>query len=61
MELEGRRSLREQAQLSLLIIDVDFFKRYNDTFGHVAGDEALRQVDGAIREGCSRASDLAAR
>ena len=53
--------LREQSQLSLLMIDVDYFKSYNDTFGHVAGDEALRQVAGAIREGCSRSSDLAAR
>ena len=52
---------REQSQLSLLMIDVDYFKSYNDTFGHVAGDEALRQVAGAIREGCSRSSDLAAR
>ena len=53
------RSLREQSQLSLLMIDVDYFK--TGTFGHVAGDEALRQVAGAIREGCSRSSDLAAR
>ncbi len=61
LEMEWRRSLREQSQLSLLMIDVDYFKSYNDTFGHVAGDEALRQVAGAIREGCSRSSDLAAR
>ncbi|HBO2593852.1 TPA: Wsp signal transduction system regulator diguanylate cyclase WspR [Pseudomonas aeruginosa] len=52
LEMEWRRSLREQSQLSLLMIDVDYFKSYNDTFGQVAG---------AIREGCSRSSDLAAR
>lgn len=46
LEMEWRRSLREQSQLSLLMIDVDYFKSYNDTFGHVAGDEALRQVAG---------------
>lgn len=49
LEMEWRRSLREQSQLSLLMIDVDYFKSYNDTFGHVAGDEALRQVAEAPR------------
>ncbi len=37
LEMEWRRALREQTQLSLLMIDVDHFKSYNDTFGHVAG------------------------
>lgn len=44
LELEWRRAMREQQQLSLLMIDVDYFKAYNDSFGHLAGDEALRQV-----------------
>ena len=61
MELEWRRSLREQSQLSLLMIDVDYFKTYNDTFGHLEGDEALRQVAAAIRDACARPSDLPAR
>ena len=61
MELEWRRSLREQSQLSLLMIDVDYFKTYNDTFGHLEGDEALRQVAAAIREASARPSDLPAR
>ncbi|MBZ9783801.1 PleD family two-component system response regulator [Pseudomonas sp. REP124] len=61
MELEWRRSLREQSQLSLLMIDVDYFKTYNDTFGHLEGDEALRQVATAIREASARPSDLPAR
>ncbi|WP_328824821.1 diguanylate cyclase [Pseudomonas schmalbachii] len=61
LELEWRRGMREQSQLSLLLIDVDFFKTFNDTFGHLEGDEALRKVAGAIRSSCSRQSDLPAR
>ncbi|MGY3176312.1 two-component system chemotaxis family response regulator WspR [Pseudomonas sp. TE12234] len=61
MELEWRRSLREQSQLSLLMIDVDYFKTYNDTFGHLEGDEALRRVAAAIRDASARPSDLPAR
>lgn len=61
LEMEWRRALREQSQLSLLLLDVDHFKAYNDTFGHVAGDEALRRVAAALRDSCSRSSDLPAR
>ena len=61
LELEWRRAMREQAQLSLLMIDVDYFKSFNDTFGHLAGDEALRKVAEAIRNSCARPSDLPAR
>jgi two-component system, chemotaxis family, response regulator WspR len=53
--------MRDQSQLSLLMIDVDYFKSYNDNFGHLEGDEALRKVAGAIRDACSRPSDLPAR
>jgi two-component system chemotaxis family response regulator WspR len=61
LELEWRRSVRDQTQLSLLMIDVDYFKSYNDNFGHVEGDEALRKVALAIRDASSRPSDLPAR
>lgn len=61
LELEWRRAMRDQTQLSLLMIDVDYFKAYNDNFGHLEGDEALRKVATAIREACSRPSDLPAR
>ncbi|MDB6144791.1 MAG: response regulator/GGDEF protein [Pseudomonas sp.] len=61
LELEWRRAIRDQLQISLLMIDVDFFKAYNDSFGHLEGDEALRRVAGAIRDVCSRPSDLPAR
>jgi two-component system chemotaxis family response regulator WspR len=61
LELEWRRSLRDQSQLSLLMIDVDYFKSYNDSFGHLEGDEALRKVATAIRDASARPSDLPAR
>ncbi len=58
---EWRRLRRSRAPLSLILCDVDFFKRYNDTFGHLAGDDCLRQVAGAIRNAAKRSADLAAR
>ncbi|WP_347904370.1 PleD family two-component system response regulator [Pseudomonas purpurea] len=61
LELEWRRAQRDQIQLSLLMIDVDYFKSYNDSFGHLAGDEALRKVADTIRDASSRPSDLPAR
>jgi two-component system chemotaxis family response regulator WspR len=61
LELEWRRSLRDQSQLSLLMIDVDYFKSYNDSFGHLDGDEALRKVATAIRDASARPADLPAR
>ena len=53
--------MREQSSVSLLMIDVDYFKSFNDSFGHVAGDDALRQVAEMLRNSCTRSSDMAAR
>ncbi|MBD1892658.1 diguanylate cyclase [Coleofasciculus sp. FACHB-SPT9] len=47
--------------LSLILCDVDFFKKYNDTYGHQAGDDTLRQVAGAIQQAVQRPEDLVAR
>lgn len=58
---EWARALRESRECALLMIDVDHFKAFNDTYGHLAGDEVLKRVAHAIRSGCTRASDLAAR
>jgi diguanylate cyclase (GGDEF)-like protein/PAS domain S-box-containing protein len=52
---------REGSSLSLLMIDVDAFKAYNDHYGHLAGDGALRQVGAAISAGVKRPGDLCAR
>ncbi|OXH84448.1 diguanylate cyclase response regulator, partial [Burkholderia multivorans] len=58
---EWRRGTRERAELSLLMIDVDHFKLYNDTYGHVAGDQVLRQVATTIAQCLRPSGDLAAR
>jgi diguanylate cyclase (GGDEF)-like protein len=52
---------RRDAPLSALICDIDNFKLFNDTFGHLAGDDCLREVARIIREGVPRPGDLVAR
>ncbi|MEG3897603.1 MULTISPECIES: diguanylate cyclase domain-containing protein [unclassified Microcoleus] len=59
--LEWRRLAREKLPLSLMIFDIDFFKLYNEFYGHLGGDDCLRQVAGAIAISAKRAGDLAAR
>ncbi len=58
---EWKRAAATRSPLSLAIIDVDEFKKYNDTYGHQKGDECLRSVATAILGVARRASDLAAR
>jgi two-component system, chemotaxis family, response regulator WspR len=60
-DTEWKRAVRDQGSLSILMLDVDHFKRYNDTYGHLAGDEVLKQVAAAIRRSCRRPADLPAR
>lgn len=58
---EWRRGIREQFPLSLIMIDVDFFKKFNDTYGHQAGDECLQRVAEVVQRVARRPGDVAAR
>jgi two-component system chemotaxis family response regulator WspR len=59
--IEWQRAIRDGDCFSLIICDVDEFKLYNDSYGHLAGDDVLKQVARVLSEGCRRPSDLAAR
>ncbi|MGP6156334.1 MAG: diguanylate cyclase [Vulcanimicrobiaceae bacterium] len=61
LEAEWLRAQREGVPLSLLIADIDYFKRYNDTYGHQKGDESLKMVAATIGEQARRPGDLTAR
>jgi diguanylate cyclase (GGDEF)-like protein len=58
---EWRRARRSKTNLAVMMCDVDHFKQYNDTYGHQAGDDCLRQIAGTINSKMERASDIAAR
>ncbi|PHM09884.1 PAS domain S-box protein [Nostoc sp. 'Peltigera malacea cyanobiont' DB3992] len=61
LESEWQRLKREQLSLSLILLDVDFFKLYNDTYGHLGGDDCLRQLASALKNIVKRPADLVAR
>jgi len=58
---EWNRARRDQLPLSLFMIDIDHFKRFNDTYGHLAGDQCIRLVADTVRRCFARGSDLVAR
>ncbi|MBC1240498.1 PAS domain S-box protein [Nostoc sp. 2RC] len=61
LETEWHRLKREKVPLSLILLDVDFFKPYNDTYGHLAGDNCLQKVASALLDIIKRPADLVAR
>ena len=58
---EWRRLIREQQPISLILCDIDCFKMFNDTYGHLLGDDCLKKVAGALRLAVGRPADLVAR
>ncbi|WP_251955432.1 diguanylate cyclase [Nostoc commune] len=61
LHIEWRRMTRSQQPLSLILVDVDFFKSYNDTYGHPMGDRCLIKIARAIKDVVQRPADLVAR
>lgn len=61
VDSEWKRAARHRKQLSLAMVDIDYFKQYNDTYGHGAGDEALRQIAKSMLKIINRSGELIAR
>lgn len=61
LEKEWKRAIREKSTLSLILIDIDYFKPFNDNYGHQQGDDTLKTVVKALSEGIHRPADLLAR
>ncbi len=61
LNIEWKRQIREEKPLSLILCDIDYFKRYNDRYGHIAGDECLKQVAQTVAACARRPGDLGAR
>ncbi len=61
LELEWARSARHGTVFSLILVDVDHFKRYNDHYGHLAGDDCLREIAALLKSSLKRGTDIVAR
>ena len=61
LEIEWRRAMRNRMPVSAIMLDVDFFKRFNDELGHLFGDDCLKRLAGTLEGMCRRSSDLFAR
>ncbi|UJF33407.1 sensor domain-containing diguanylate cyclase [Paenibacillus hexagrammi] len=58
---ELKRAVRKQSELTLILLDIDYYKKYNDTYGHYEGDRVLRKIGAAIQGQLRKESDFAFR
>jgi diguanylate cyclase (GGDEF)-like protein len=61
LELEWKQAIRDQVDIAFIMLDLDYFKQYNDTYGHPQGDELLKQVARVLTQAGRRPGDLPAR
>jgi len=61
LQFEWQRAIRQQQNLSLILLDIDYFKKFNDNYGHAMGDECLRKFGQALAHHMDRSTDLVAR
>lgn len=61
LEKEWNRAIRHSSSISIIMLDIDFFKLYNDTYGHQGGDDCLKQVAGILADSIHRETDMVAR
>lgn len=61
IQRECARAARENTTIAVIMVDIDFFKAYNDTYGHLAGDECLKQIAQQLKSSIKRPADLVAR
>jgi len=61
LDQEVKRAAREKQPITVIMVDIDFFKDYNDHFGHLAGDDVLRKVARLLQSSVNRAADLVSR
>lgn len=61
LQQEWKRAIRDESDISIILLDIDFFKRYNDNYGHQGGDDCLRAVSAALSKAIHRPGDFIAR